>query len=283
MSTEIPQNAISIYQQDNGMDDFPILKAFQQYIDAEQSKARKRMVLLCIFFGALITILIAVFMFLMREINVRNQQLNDRLVEYAMRDHAQPSATVQQPQIIVPDNSANEAAMRAMTDTLISLQKQIAEQQRQQPQMAAPVATPIQDMTPLSAEELAIDRKTRAAEEKLNKARSLLAEEKKKLAEERELLRQEKIEQQRRRLYPEYYGEKPKSPAQPPTVKKQLSDNDIAEILREVDAHLSVGNAEDEEIFDDDMDDAIEYFKDDEYEIPVEVKGTSTKWYVPLD
>lgn len=283
MSTEIPQNAISIYQQDNGMDDFPILKAFQQYIDAEQSKARKRMVLLCIFFGALITILIAVFMFLMREINLRNQQLNDRLVEYAMKDHYQSPAAAQQPQIIVPDNSANEAAMRAMTDTLISLQKQIAEQQRQQPQVVAPAVAPAPDMAPLSVEELALDRKTRAAEEKLKKARSLLDAEKKKLAEEREQLRQEKIEQQRRRLYPEYYAEKATPSAQPAVAKKQLSDNDIAEILREVDAHLSLENTENDEILDDDLDDAIEYFNDDEYEIPVEVKGTSTKWHVPLD
>ena len=31
------------------MDDFPVLKAFQQYIDAEQAKARKRMAIMGIF------------------------------------------------------------------------------------------------------------------------------------------------------------------------------------------------------------------------------------------
>ena len=41
-------NAISIYGQE-GLDDFPVLKAFQQYIDAEQSKSRKRMIMLCVF------------------------------------------------------------------------------------------------------------------------------------------------------------------------------------------------------------------------------------------
>ena len=41
-------NAISIYGQE-GLDDFPVLKAFQQYIDAEQSKSRKRMIMLCIY------------------------------------------------------------------------------------------------------------------------------------------------------------------------------------------------------------------------------------------
>ena len=47
-----PQNAVSVYSQD-AMDDFPVLKAFQQYIDAEQAKAQKRMTTLCIFFALL--------------------------------------------------------------------------------------------------------------------------------------------------------------------------------------------------------------------------------------
>ena len=50
-------NAISIYGQE-GLDDFPVLKAFQQYIDAEQSKSRKRMIMLCVFFGFLMAVMI---------------------------------------------------------------------------------------------------------------------------------------------------------------------------------------------------------------------------------
>ena len=46
----IPANAVSVYGQTDAMDDFPVLKAFQQYIDAEQAKAQKRMTTLCIFF-----------------------------------------------------------------------------------------------------------------------------------------------------------------------------------------------------------------------------------------
>lgn len=295
MNEEIPQNALSVYRQDNGIDDFPVLKAFQQYIDAEQSKARKRMVSLCIFFGVLMTVLIAVFMFMLREITVRNQELNDRLVEYAMRDRTQPVVVPQpqpqpQQQVIVPNNSANEAAMRAMTETLVALQKKIAEQ----PQATvAPAAAPAPEPQ-LTEEERELERKTRTAEEKLKKARAILEAEKKKLAEEREKFRQEKVEQHRRRLYPEYYGEQAveqaavKPPAQPvapsqPVAPKQLSDDDIADILREADAHISGNAGDEEETLDDDIEDAIEYFQDDEYQIPVEVKGTSTKWHVPLD
>ena len=301
MSTDIPQNAISLYHQDNAMDDFPVLKAFQQYIDAEQIKSRKRMVTLCIFFGILMTIVVAVFMFMLHAITTRNQQLNDRLVEYAMRDR-QPAIMPQPP--VSQSSAANEAAMQAMTDTLVALQKQIAEQQRQQPALIspapAPAAAPVA-AAPMSSEESDIDRKTRAAEEKLRKARALLDAEKKKLAEERERLRQEEIERHRRRLYPEYYGDRQQisepvskarqSDAQPQSAqqkakpaKRQLSDDDIADILREVDeAQATLPDGDGDDVLDDDVEDAIEYFQDDEIETPEEVRGTSTKWHVPLD
>lgn len=277
MNAGIPQTAISVYQQDNAMDDFPVLKAFQQYIDAEQIKSRKRMVSLCIFFGVLMTIVVAVFMLMLHSISARNQQLNDRLVEYAMRDR-QPAVMPQAP---APQASeANEAAMRAMTDTLVALQKQIASAQAAQAPVApAPAIAASPEPTP---EEIAIEQRTRAAEEKLRKARALLDAEKRKLAEERERLRQEEVERHRRRLYPEFYSEK-KSEPQPQAQKPQqkISDEDIADILREVD-EVSSSLSEDEDL-DDDMEDAIEYFHDDDYEASAEAKGTAGKWHVPLD
>ena len=277
MNAGIPQTAISVYQQDNAMDDFPVLKAFQQYIDAEQIKSRKRMVSLCIFFGVLMTIVVAVFMLMLHSISARNQQLNDRLVEYAMRDR-QPAVMPQAP---APQASeANEAAMRAMTDTLVALQKQIASAQASQaPVTPAPAIAASPEPTP---EEIAIEQRTRAAEEKLRKARALLDAEKRKLAEERERLRQEEVERHRRRLYPEFYSEK-KSEPQPQAQKPQqkISDEDIADILREVD-EVSSSLSEDEDL-DDDMEDAIEYFHDDDYEASAEAKGTAGKWHVPLD
>ena len=298
MNAGIPPTAISVYQQENAMDDFPVLKAFQQYIDAEQIKSRKRMVALCIFFGILMTAVVGVFMYMLNSISARNQQLNDRLVEYAMRDRDRQPAVVQQaPQL----SEANEAAMRAMTDTLVALQKQIAEQQRPQQVVATPVP-PQPVVAPAVAEpnpdEVALELKTRAAEEKLRKARALLDAEKRKLAEERERMRQEEVERHRRRLYPEYYGEKktvaqpqpqvqPQPKPQPQQVQPQISDDDIADILREVDevSGAAAKPAIDGEDDFDDMEDAIEYFSDDDYGAPApeETKGTASKWHVPLD
>ena len=47
-------NAISLFGQATNANDFPVLKAFQEYIDAEQAKARKRMLGLSIFFVVLL-------------------------------------------------------------------------------------------------------------------------------------------------------------------------------------------------------------------------------------
>ena len=118
-------NPISIYGQE-GLDDFPVLKAFQQYIDAEQSKSRKRMIMLCVFFGFLMTIMIVVFLFMLRDATARNQALNDKFVNLLMERDRQP-VVVQPPAPI--QNAANDAAIKAMTDTMAALQKQIADQQ----------------------------------------------------------------------------------------------------------------------------------------------------------
>ena len=283
MNAEIPQNAVSVYRQpDSAMDDFPVLKAFQQYIDAEQSKARKRMVSLCIFFGMLMTIVIAVFMIMIHEVSKRNQHLNDRLVEYVMSERDRQPIVVQPPLQQAPQQPAgNEAMLQAMTDTLVALQKQISEQQH----MPAPatVAAPQQTQA-----EIEFERKTLEAEEQLRKARALLDAEKRKLADEREKLRQKEIERHRRKLYPEYYGSSPEQTTPPKkaveekssSARPQFTDDDIADILR--DAAVDAKETDDDET-DYDIEDAIDYFKDDEYQFPVEVKGTSTKWHVPLD
>lgn len=115
-------NAISLYQPNDSADEFPVLKAFQQYIDAEQAKARKRMVMLSIFFGALMTIVVAVFVVLLMGISQRNQALNDRLIEFAMKERdVQRLQPVQQ----------SDLAVAVMTTQIQLLQKQMEENKQQ--------------------------------------------------------------------------------------------------------------------------------------------------------
>ena len=90
--------AVSIFGQAQGMNDFPVLKAFQEYIDAEQTKARRRMLGLSIFFVVLLAIVVVTFTLIVLGVINRNQTLSDRLLELAMQK--------QQPQVVNPPPAA---------------------------------------------------------------------------------------------------------------------------------------------------------------------------------
>ena len=92
-------NAVSIFGQGGSPNDFPVLKAFQEYIDAEQAKARKRMLGLSIFFILLLVVIVIAFAVVVMLFINRNQSLSDRLLDIALREKlpAQPVVTVQSP------------------------------------------------------------------------------------------------------------------------------------------------------------------------------------------
>ena len=270
---DIPEHAVSVYgQSDGAYEDFPVLKAFQQYIDSEQAKARKRMLLLCAFFGGLMFVVISVFVLLLISASSRNQMLNDRLVEYAMKDRyqrpEQPSAATdrQQP-------SQDATAILALTAKIEDLQKRLAESQAsaERAEKAAVEAAKPKGPTP---EELEIAR-----------LKALLATEREKMAVEREKQREAELEEYRRKHYPELYEKKePVKEAAParqdvkvPNKTKTASD----ELLEEVDQILNESKA-------------VSYFDDEaeppsqpqpaprkEYSIPVDVRGSSSRWNVP--
>jgi len=279
-SSEIPQRAVSLYGQNDGVDDFPVLKAFQQYIDAEQEKARKRILWLGMFFGAVLVVVIIVFMILLHGINMRNQSLSDRLVEYAMkeadrRQSVQPAAPLQQ----------NDAALKAMTEALVAIQKNMETSDK---------STSVSQSEKVQKELAAQQESLR-----LQRLQNQLEVEKKLLADEKEHLRQLEIEQQRRKLYPELYDDSAKVRA--PSRSRNLTDDDIREIIREAYPESEYRKREDKSLSDEkqsvrkkstkaepeqeESDDAIEYFKDDDYIIPIDVKGAGSKvsFTVPVD
>lgn len=274
-SGEIPQRAVSLYGQNEGVDDFPVLKAFQQYIDAEQEKARKRIFGLGIFFGAILVVVIAVFLFLLHGINIRNQTLSDRLVEYAMKEADRRQMSVGQTQGAAYQN---DAMLKAMTETLVTLQGKL-------------------DSNGSKSSGIGNGKSDREDADQIRKEKSLLDAEKRRLAAERERLRNIEIEQQRRRLYPEFYSNENYGRRKTKNNKGDylLTDEDIREIIREADAVADAANdrhavsrSKDVEASDaetektvstEDSEGAIEYFNDDNYTIPVDVKskGSSSK------
>ena len=197
MKPEIPEydpdlstssNAVSVYGTGDATDDFPVLKAFQQYIDAEQTKARKRLLTMGIFFGVLIMIVIAGFVAMLMSISARNQSLNDRLIEFAMRerDNRGSSAVVVQP----PQDGS---AIMALNNKLDEMRKKLEESQRQAEAAKA------------AAIEVAKAKEPSPAELEIQRLKTIIANEKEKAALEKERRHQEEIEAYRRKHYPELY------------------------------------------------------------------------------
>jgi len=199
-------NTLSILPSDGASNEFPVLKAFQQYIDAEQAKARKRMLGLSVFFIILLVVVVVTFVLVLTTVVNRNQALSDRLLDYALKERDRSAQVVQQPvQPVVqtPQPSVQDllkpfierlereqAAMKAQYEKQQKEAEAKYEKQRKEAEAKA------------AARELARDEEIRKAKQELEKERARA---------KKENDRQAEIERHRRRLYPDYYRTQPES------------------------------------------------------------------------
>lgn len=218
-----PTSAVSVFGQAGNMADFPVLKAFQEYVDAEQAKSRKRMLGLSVFFVILLIVVVVTFTLVLTTVINRNQSLSDRLLDVALRERAaadrQPPAAAVQPQ-----PAADDSVVKPLLKKLESLAEAISESARQKLQppapapavpQAAPAPTPAVAQPAVSQpavsqpaealEMLRLREELRRRHEALDAERQKIKEAREKLKEDR---RQAEIEQHRRRLYPEHYARK---------------------------------------------------------------------------
>lgn len=194
-------NTLSILPSDGASNEFPVLKAFQQYIDAEQAKARKRMLGLSIFFIVLLIVVVITFVLVLTTVINRNQALSDRLLDYALKEREKAPVVVTQPAPVAPappQPSAQEI-----------LKPFIERLEREQAAMKAAY-----EKRQKEADAKAAAREA-ARDAELKKAREELERERARTKKEND--RQEAIERHRRRLYPDYYAvpplpETPKAP-----------------------------------------------------------------------
>lgn len=268
-----PPHAVSLYTHEIP-DDFPVLKAFQQYIDAEQEKARKRMLSMSVFFGCLLTVVIAFFLFMLSSASARNQALNDRLIDYAIKDRErQASVVVQQPQ----DHSAIlalTARLDEMQKTLLDAQQKAAAAEQARTEAARQAAE--QAEKDREAVALALEKKKTQEALEVERLKALLAAEREKATAEREKKREEELEQYRRKYYPEFYRQKQQDSA-PIEDEDDIQDNDpIDELLEELSDNEAISYFTEEE--EDDQPPAAKGFA-----IPIEVKGSRNKWRIPND
>lgn len=228
------ERAVSVYGVGDAMDDFPVLKAFQQYIDAEQAKARKRLLAMGVFFGVFTLAVVAVFVVLLIGASRRNQQLNDRLVDFAMKERS-GSAVVVQPQqdtaAVLAFTAKIEEMNRRLAETQAKADKAVAEAEEKARQAVAAA----QPKAP-SPEELEIQR-----------LKAQLADEKAKAEEEKRQRREEELEAYRRKHYPELYAAKTEQAAKAEkavkteperTAEREVAHEDVDRLIRDLDRIL---------------------------------------------
>lgn len=213
INPEFGARAVSVYGgAGDALDDFPVLKAFQQYIDAEQAKARKRLLALGIFFGVLMLAVIAIFVVLLVSVSSRNQLLNDRLVEFAMKERGATAPVVVQP----PQDSA---AVLAFTTKLEEMQRKLAEAQAKADKAVAEAEA--SRAAQQAAADAAKPKAPTAEELEIQRLKAALAAEKEKVAEEQKRRREEELEAYRRKHYPELYAPRRSVAAQEPAAPRQ--------------------------------------------------------------
>ena len=228
-------NAISLFGQSANMNDFPVLKAFQEYIDAEQAKARKRMLGLSIFFIVLLVAVVITFTIIIFSIFTHNRQLSDRLLDVAFRERQIAMTAQQQPApapqpIVVPQpvvtapaaTPAQDAGMKALLEKLETLATAMAARQ-QQTVAPAPVVVTTAAPAQIQPAPAAENAETQQMREALKKQQAELEAERARVKAAEEKLRQAEIERHRRRLYPEYYAQQDAAAVQPVAAPVQPS------------------------------------------------------------
>ena len=213
---ENPTTAMSLFGSAQHGGDFPVLKAFQEYIDAEQAKARKRMLGLSIFFVVLLSIVVVTFTLIVIGVINRNQTLSDRLLDVALRQQAAPVQPQPQPVVNVqpapvapqPDLKSD---LKPVLEKIEQLASAVANQTRQpqpiiQPVMQPmPIIQPTPTVMPAKVDDSAAQAEAARLREELKREKEKMEMERKKL---KEAQRQAEVEAHRRRLYPEYYAKK---------------------------------------------------------------------------
>ena len=241
-----PTTAVSLFgDASGGAGDFPVLKAFQEYIDAEQAKARKRMLGLSIFFIVLLVVVVVTFVLVLTFMIRQNQSLSDRLLDMAFKPQPAQQAHVApvvqpvpvpqaQPQ---PQPAAQDSALRPVLEKMEKLAAALAEASKPKPApgpavapapvvhdqpppqpalQAAPVpqqvvpqhvAPALQQPTPVvQPVPAALVSEEERVREQLRRQREELMKLREQAKAEKEKQRQEEIERHRRKLYPEHYA-----------------------------------------------------------------------------
>lgn len=232
----IPPNPtpVALYGNQDAMDDFPVLKAFQQYVDSEQAKAHKRLMTVCAFFTILIFFIIGVFIFvvmnirsnqnmpnpaadLQRQLMEQTSRMNEQLIEQlTAKQNVQtpsPAASV----VVVGDNGKD----KALDGSFSAKERELAEREAKLKKRE------------LENEKRELEEREKAIQEREeNLKRDEEAKSARKEEDDAKKKREKEVLDHRRRLYPEYFDENGNEHATPVARKAPEKDPRDAEIER---------------------------------------------------
>ena len=228
------QAPVALYGNQDAMDDFPVLKAFQQYVDSEQAKAHKRLMTVCAFFTILIFFIIGVFIFvvmnirsnqnmpnpaadLQRQLIEQTSRMNNQLIEQlTARQNTQPPSPAASV-VVVGDNGKG----KTVEGSLASKERELAEREAELKKRELENARKDIEEREKALKEL--EERLKSVQE----ARSARKEE-----DDSRKKREKEVLDHRRRLYPEYFDENGKEHATPVAKKTPETDSRDAEIER---------------------------------------------------
>jgi DNA polymerase III gamma/tau subunit len=146
-------NLVAMYQASgSNAESFPVLKAFQEYIDAERAQARKRVMMLSISFSIVLCAVVLVFLgmgiYMLKDMSA----LQSKLVDAALSQRTVPApvitvtapqpapAPVVQAQPVAPVASPVSEELREVSKALADLKADIEKKKNQEAQEVALVA-----------------------------------------------------------------------------------------------------------------------------------------------
>lgn len=232
----IPPNPtpVALYGNQDAMDDFPVLKAFQQYVDSEQAKAHKRLMTVCAFFTILIFFIIGVFIFvvmnirsnqnmpnpaadLQRQLMEQTSRMNEQLIEQlTAKQNVQPPSPAASV-VVVGDNGKD----KALDGSHSAKERELAEREAKLKKRE------------LENEKRELEEREKAIQEREeNLKRDEEAKSARKEEDDAKKKREKEVLEHRRRLYPEYFDENGNEHATPVARKAPEKDPRDAEIER---------------------------------------------------
>lgn len=150
-------NLVAMYQASgSNAESFPVLKAFQEYIDAERAQARKRVMMLAISFSIVLCAVVLLFLsmgvYLLKDMSALQTKLVDAAL--AQRNVPAPVITVTAPPVapqptpspivqaqpVVPVVSPASEELRAVSKALADLKADIEKKKSQEAQEVALIA-----------------------------------------------------------------------------------------------------------------------------------------------